>query len=199
MLLLSVIFLPLLGAIGLFFLNERIKQFALTTSLVTFILSIFLWIFFDNSTGDFQFVQHLSSQYLFNIDFYVGIDGISLFFILLTTLLTPICILTGWESIKVHVKEYLACFLFLEVILNLVFSVLDLILFYVFFEAVLIPMFIIIGVWGSRERKIHAAYQFVLYTLVGSVLLLLAIIVMYFQAGTTDLQILMVQETRMFT
>lgn len=191
--LISVLVTPLIGSLIIAILprrDELARQLGLYTSLVTLILSIFLWIGFDKSTSQFQFVSHFAWIPQWNIDFYIGIDGISLFFILLTTLLTPICLLTGWESIKSHVKEYVISFLILETLLNCVFSVLDLILFYVFFESVLIPMFIVIGVWGSRQRKIHAAYQFFLYTLVGSVLLLLAIIILYFQAGTTDLQIL---------
>jgi proton-translocating NADH-quinone oxidoreductase chain M len=120
----------------------------------------------------------------------LGVDGISLFFILLTTFLIPVCILVGWTSIQQYVREYCIAFLVLESLMITVFSVLDLLLFYVFFESVLIPMFIIIGVWGSRERKIRAAYQFFLYTLFGSVFMLLAILLIYFQTGTTDLQIL---------
>jgi len=126
--------------------------------------------------------------------FYLGIDGISLFFVILTTLLIPICILASWDAIKSNVKEYMIAFLFLEAFVIAVFCVLDLILFYVFFEAVLIPMFIIIGVWGSRERKVRAAYMFFIYTLLGSVLMLLAILLIYFQAGTTDYQILLTTE-----
>lgn len=123
------------------------------------------------------------------LGFILGVDGISLFFILLTTFLIPVCILVGWLG-EYAVKEYCIAFLVLETLTIAVFSVMDLILFYVFFESVLIPMFIIIGVWGSRERKIRAAYQFFLYTLFGSVLLLLAILLLYFQAGSTDLQVL---------
>ena len=133
--------------------------------------------------------------YLFHtFNFIFGIDGISLFFIILTTFLIPICILVSWTSIKSYVKEYCIAFLILESLMLVVFSVLDLLLFYIFFESVLIPMFIIIGVWGSRERKIRAAYQFFLYTLIGSVLMLLAILLIYFQTGTTDLEILYTSE-----
>jgi NADH:ubiquinone oxidoreductase subunit 4 (subunit M) len=120
----------------------------------------------------------------------IGIDGISLFFVLLTTFLTPVCILAGWTSINNYVKEYCIAFLVMESLLICVFSMLDLLLFYVFFESVLIPMFLIIGVWGSRERKIRAAYQFFLYTLFGSILMLLGILLIYFQTGTTDITIL---------
>jgi proton-translocating NADH-quinone oxidoreductase chain M len=129
-----------------------------------------------------------------NIHFYIGIDGISLFFVVLTTFLIPICILVGWSSIKSYKKEYMIAFLICESFMIAVFCMLDLLLFYVFFESVLIPMFIIIGVWGSRQRKIQAAYQFFLYTLLGSVFMLLAILFIFFQTGTTDLQILLTTE-----
>jgi len=129
-----------------------------------------------------------------NINFYIGIDGISLFFVVLTTFLIPICILVGWSSIKSYKKEYMIAFLICESFMIAVFCMLDLLLFYVFFESVLIPMFIIIGVWGSRQRKIQAAYQFFLYTLLGSVFMLLAILFISFQTGTTDLQILLTTE-----
>tara|TARA_B100000767_G_scaffold264144_1_gene278695 strand:- start:404 stop:1726 length:1323 start_codon:yes stop_codon:yes gene_type:complete len=153
-----------------------------------------LWAAFDNSTAKFQFVESYEWIGSTNINFYLGIDGISLFFVILTTLLIPICILASWEAIKTNIKEYMIAFLLLESFVIAVFCLLDLILFYVFFEAVLIPMFIIIGVYGSRERKIRAAYMFFLYTLLGSVLMLLAILWIYFHAGTTDYQILLTTE-----
>jgi proton-translocating NADH-quinone oxidoreductase chain M len=171
-----------------------IKTSALYTSLVVFIISLYLWAAFDNSTAKFQFVECYEWIGLSNINFYLGIDGISLFFVILTTLLIPICILASWEAIKTNIKEYMIAFLLLESFVIAVFCLLDLILFYVFFEAVLIPMFIIIGVYGSRERKIRAAYMFFLYTLLGSVLMLLAILWIYFHAGTTDYQILLTTE-----
>nr|BBH42940.1 NADH dehydrogenase subunit 4 [Marophrys sp. SRT127] len=166
-------------------------QIAFFTSLLAWIASIFLWIQFDKLTASFQFVHKLGWIPFINIDLYVGLDGISLFFVLLTTLLIPICILISRNTVKVYVKEYMICFLFLELLLLLVFSVLDLILFYIFFESILIPMFIIIGVWGSRERKIGAAYQFFIYTLFGSVFFLIAILVIYFETGTTDINLLL--------
>ena len=128
------------------------------------------------------------------MNFYIGLDGISLLFVVLTTFLVPVCILVGWSSIKNYKKEYIIAFLILESFMICVFCMLDLLLFYVFFESVLIPMFIIIGVWGSRQRKIQAAYQFFLYTLLGSVFMLLAILFIWFQTGTTDLQILLTTE-----
>lgn len=197
-LLLLITLFPLFGVVILLFIPDSkivmIRNIALYTSLITFILSIALWIGFDKSTAKFQFVETYSWIPLSNIHYTIGVDGISLFFVILTTFLTPICLLVGWESIKTNLKEYMICFLVLETLLINVFCVLDLLLFYVFFESVLLPMFIIIGVWGSRERKIHAAYQLFLYTFFGSVLMLLAIIVIYFQTGTTDLQILLTTE-----
>jgi len=194
----TLICLPLIVAFILLFVPSRytsiIKTSALYTSLVVFILSLYLWAAFDNSTAKFQFVESYEWIGSSNINFYLGIDGISLFFVILTTLLIPICILASWEAIKTNIKEYMIAFLLLESFVIAVFCLLDLILFYVFFEAVLIPMFIIIGVYGSRERKIRAAYMFFLYTLLGSVLMLLAILWIYFHAGTTDYQILLTTE-----
>jgi proton-translocating NADH-quinone oxidoreductase chain M len=128
---------------------------------------------------------------LLNINFTLGIDGISLFFILLTTLLIPVCLLTSWNSIQNNLKLFLLSFLIMEFFLIGVFCILDLLLFYIFFESILIPMFLIIGIWGSRERKIRAAYFFFLYTLLGSVLMLLAILYIYYQVGTTDYEVLL--------
>ena len=193
-----VLTLPLIGVIILLFVphwkTQLIRNIALNFSLFTFLISLMLWVEFDNSTSKFQFFQNYTSfqnEISFStLNLIFGIDGISLFFIILTTFLIPVCILVSWTSITSYVKEYCIAFLILESLMIAVFSVLDLLLFYIFFESVLIPMFIIIGVWGSRERKIRAAYQFFLYTLFGSVLMLLAILLIYFQAGTTDLEIL---------
>jgi proton-translocating NADH-quinone oxidoreductase chain M len=200
-LLVLIIFLPLVGSLFLFFLKrwniQGIRTIAFNISLLNFLISLLLWVQFDNSTAKFQFLESFSligqspveSTYSFG-SFTLGIDGISLFFILLTTFLIPICLLVGWNSIQIYVLEYYIALLILESLMIAVFSVLDLLLFYIFFESVLIPMFIIIGIWGSRERKIRAAYQFFLYTLFGSVLMLLALFLLYFQTGSTDLQIL---------
>lgn len=194
----SILFFPLFGVLLLLFIPNSqvhlIRRVGLTVSLVTFILSLFLWVQFDNSTGKFQNVESFTTVFGPNIDFCIGIDGISLFFIILTTFLVPVCLLVGWSSVQKYVKEYFIAFLILETCMLAVFCILDLLLFYIFFESVLIPMFIIIGVWGSRERKIRAAYQFFLYTLLGSVFMLLAILLIYFQTGTTDLQILLTTE-----
>jgi len=193
--LLFLFLLPLIGCIIIFFIPKenslKIKQTGLNISLLTFILSLYLWINFDNSTANFQFVTKIDWIPYSNLSFSLGIDGISLFFVILTTFLIPICLLTSWNSIKTYIKEYVIAFLVIETLLISVFIVLDLLLFYIFFESILIPMFLVIGIWGSRERKIHAAYQFFIYTLLGSVLMLLGIMVIYFQVGTTDVQILL--------
>ena len=272
-LLVWILLFPLLGVFFLLFVpswnHKWIQNIAFNVSLLNFILSLCLWIQFDNSTGKFQFIESLyqspeflripievgngyagskanlatgvaggfdyggyinglhfitdldfsakksqilkvsqgnflenlsligidnfsveNSKITTALNFIVGIDGISLFFIILTTFLIPVCLLVGWTTIRMAVKEYCIAFLVLETLMIAAFSVLDLIFFYIFFESVLIPMFLIIGVWGSRERKIRAAYQLFLYTLVGSLLMLLAILLIYSQTGTTDLQIL---------
>ncbi len=209
-LLLCVLLLPIFGALILLFLpswqTQRIRSLALNISCINFIISLFLWLFFDNSASRFQYMEtvlllepstdmSMSSgvsgmQDYSTLYFAIGIDGISLFFVLLTCFLIPVCLLVGWNSVQIYVKEYCIAFLVMESLMIAVFSVLDLLLFYIFFESVLIPMFIIIGIWGSRERKIRAAYQFFLYTLFGSVLMLLAVLLVFFQAGSTDLQIL---------
>ena len=192
--LLSLVAIPLIGIIILFFIpdtnSDLQKNVGLSTSLLTFLLSILLWLKFDMSTPKYQFVEKFFSVPYSNMHIYVGVDGISLFFILLTTFLIPVCLLASWDSIKIYIREYSIAFLFLESVLICVFTVLDVLFFYIFFEAVLIPMFLIVGIWGSRERKIRAAYQFFVYTLVGSVLMLLAILYIYFQTGTTDVQVL---------
>ena len=140
---------------------------------------------------DFQFVNKILWAPNLNINLLLGVDGISLFFIILTTLLIFLCLLSSWNSINHNLKEYLILFLIMEFFLIGVFCVLDVLLFYIFFESVLIPMYLIIGVWGSRERKIRAAYFFFLYTLLGSVLMLLAVLYLYYQVGTTDYETLL--------
>jgi proton-translocating NADH-quinone oxidoreductase chain M len=196
-----VMLLPLIGVFLLLFTPSwnfhLIRNITFNITLLTFLISLLLWIEFDSSTAKFQFlnsyipIHTVTGEFSFStFHLTFGVDGISLFFIILTTFLIPVCILVSWTSITVYVKEYCIAFLVLESLLIAVFTILDLLLFYVFFESVLIPMFIIIGVWGSRERKIRAAYQFFLYTLFGSVCMLLAILLIYFQTGTTDLEIL---------
>ncbi len=190
-------FLPLLGVLLIFCLRGEEKSVAanarivaLATSLVTFAISIYMYVGFDKSSADFQFVEKYDWLPGFNIAYKMGVDGISVFFILLSTLLTPICILASWESIQKRVREYMMAFLILETMMVGMFSALDLVLFYVFFEAVLIPMYLIIGVWGGKNR-VYAAFKFFLYTLLGSVLLLIAILALSHQLGTTDIPTLM--------
>jgi NADH-quinone oxidoreductase subunit M len=188
-----VTFLPLVGALFCLVVNgpkeavdRNCKSAALLTSVVTFLISLLLWARFDVTKAGFQFEEKLDWVPALNIGYHMGIDGISLFFVLLSTLLTPICILSSWDAVHVRVKEYMVAFLVLETFMVGMFCALDLALFYVFFEGVLIPMFLIIGVWGG-PRRVYAAFKFFLYTLLGSVLMLLAIIAIYWQLGTTDL------------
>ena len=194
-LLIFIIVLPLIGTFFLLFVpasnHSLLKSIALNVSCLSYIISLFLWVFFNKSVGSFQFVSKLLWIPFLNLNFSLGIDGISLFFILLTTLLIFLCILISWTSVDTNIKEFLIAFLVMEFFLIGVFSSLDLLLFYIFFESVLIPMYLIVGVWGSRERKIRAAYFFFLYTLLGSVLMLLSILYIYYQAGTTDYEVLL--------
>jgi len=192
---LSVItFLPLVGAVAILLIRDRSAEIvggnaryaALFASLFTFVLSLVLWVQFDRSTADFQFVENKAWIQSLNISYHLGVDGISLLFVLLSTLLTPICIVASWDAIKTRVKEYMIAFLVLETLMIGMFCALDFVLFYVFFEGVLIPMFLIIGVWGGQNR-VYAAFKFFLYTLTGSVLMLLAIMAIYLTAGTTDI------------
>jgi len=187
----ALLIIPILGVIGILFLGNNTilqKNIALGISLINFIFSLVLWGEFDSNYNGFQFVQEFI-QISF-CHFHVGVDGISIFFVLLTTFIIPICILSGWDSVKTNIKYFLIAFLILETLLIAVFVVLDLLLFYICFESILIPIFLIIGIWGARERKIHAAYQFFLYTLLGSLFILLAVLVLYFEVGSTDYQIL---------
>ena len=192
-----ITFLPLVGAFFCLIVNgpkeaveRNCRSIALVTTLLTFVISLVLWARFDPTKAGFQFEEKAAWVPALGIGYHVGIDGISLFFVLLSTLLTPICILASWESIHVRVKEYMVAFLVLETFMVGMFTALDLALFYVFFEGVLIPMFLIIGVWGG-PRRVYAAFKFFLYTLLGSVLMLLAIIAIYWQLGTTDLVVAM--------
>lgn len=183
---------PLLGTFILLVIptdvTERMqKVIALWTTCITFFFSLFLWINFDASSSFFQFSESFFWSTSLNFCYIIGIDGISLFFILLTAFLSIICVLISWGSVSIALRDYLICFLLLEFFLIQVFCVLDLCLFYIFFESVLIPMFLIIGIWGSRTRKVRAAFQLFLYTLIGSLFMLLAILFIYLYTGTTDL------------
>src|SRR6056300_793137 len=188
----TLLIIPVFGSIIILLINSNddigrrnIKTVALYASIVNFIVSLLLWVNFDKATSSFQYVE----QYYWlseNITYHVGVDGISIFLIILTTFLMPFCILISWDSIKEKVKEYMIAFLILETLMIGVFCALDLVVFYLFFEACLIPMFLIIGVWGG-PRRVYATFKFFLYTLSGSVLMLIAIIYIYIITGTTNI------------
>ena len=190
-----VTFLPIAGALFIAFLRDdeagvrNARWVALWTTLITFAISLILIWRFDPSTADFQFLE--KRPWLGGtITYAMGVDGISLPFVILTTALMPISILASWTSIQSRVREYMIAFLVLETLMVGTFCALDLVLFYLFFEGGLIPMFLIIGVWGG-PRRVYASFKFFLYTLLGSVLMLLAIMAMYWQAGTTDIPTLL--------
>src|SRR5437868_12209116 len=185
-------FLPVLGVLWISCLQgddehtrRNARWAALWTTLVTFAVSLLLVWRFDPASPEFQFVEKNSWLGGF-ATYHMGVDGISLPFVILTTGLMPLCIIASWEVIQTRVKEYMIAFLALETLMIGTFSALDLVLFYLFFEGGLIPMFLIIGVWGG-PRRVYASFKFFLYTLLGSVLMLLAIMAMYWQAGTTDI------------
>ena len=186
----SLILLPTIGALFIFFVRSSNSQYqsskyvALFITLANFFLSLYLWIVFDKSTVDFQFVEEREWISGF-VNYKVGVDGISILFILLTTFITPICVITVNATIKNRLKDFLIAILILETFMIGVFCSLDLVVFYLFFEAGLIPMFLIIGIWGG-ERRVYSAFKFFLYTLLGSVLMLVAIISIYWITGTTD-------------
>ena len=185
----TLIFLPLLSSIFIFLSKDKKNNFgsiyiSLFSSIATFFLSLFLWYSLDLNTAEFQFVEENSWINNF-IKFKLGIDGISILFIVLTTFITPICIVSCINSVKDRVKEFLIAILVLETFMIGVFCSLDLVIFYLFFEAGLIPMFLIIGVWGGPKR-VYSAFKFFLFTLLGSVLMLAAIVI-YWLTGTTDI------------
>ena len=188
----TITYLPLLGALFILLIpgedetvGRNARAVALWTTVATFILSIVMLFEFDGNRTDLQFYEQ-ASWLGGNIDYVMGVDGISVLFIILTTSLMPLCILASWESIKIRVREYMVAFLLLETLMVGVFCAQDLLLFYLFFEAGLIPMFLIIGIWGGA-RRVYASFKFFLYTLLGSVLMLLALIYMYWQVGTTNM------------
>ncbi len=192
----TVTFLPLVGAFLILLIREEseaakrnIRLIALFTTAATFLVSVLIWVGFDNAEAGFQMVEKIAWLDS-GISYHMGVDGISMLFVILTTFLMPLCILASWESVEKRVKAYMVAFLLLETLMIGVFCALDIVLFYVFFEAGLIPMFIIIGVWGGK-RRVYASFKFFLYTLLGSVLMLLAIMAMFFQAGTTDIPTLL--------
>ena len=170
--------------------DRNAKYVALYTSLFTFAFGLYMFANFDGNSAEFQFVETSSWLKPFGINYHMGVDGISMFFVLLSVFLTPICIISAWDAIKKRVKEFMIAFLILESFMVGTFCALDAILFYVFFEGVLIPMFLIIGVWGGA-RRVYSSYKFFLYTLLGSVLMLIGLLVLYAQTGTTDIPELM--------
>ena len=186
----SLILLPIIGSIFLLFSkannknNLTIKYVALFTSIVNFLISLYLWFLFDSSTSNFQFVE--DKVWISNfVNYKVGIDGISILFIILTTFITPLCIISVNNSIKNRLRDFLIAILIMESFMIGVFCSLDLVVFYLFFEAGLIPMFLIIGIWGGT-RRVYSAFKFFLFTLLGSVLMLVAIISIFWITGTTD-------------
>ena len=192
-----ITWLPLVG--GLIIMSVRgdeetvasnARWTALWTSLIVLVLSVVLWVKFDQGEPGFQFVEELPWLPEYGVGYKMGVDGISVLFVLLSTVLTPICILASWDSITRSVREYMLTFLILETMMVGMFCALDFVVFYMFFEGVLIPMFLIIGIWGG-PRRVYSAFKFFLFTLTGSVLMLLALLAMWFQAGTTDIVVLL--------
>jgi NADH-quinone oxidoreductase subunit M len=192
-----ITWLPLVG--GLVIMSVRgdeetvaanARWTALWTSLIVFVLSLVLWARFDPAEPGFQFVESWTWLPQWGITYKLGVDGISVLFVLLSTVLTPICVLASWEAITSRVREYMLTFLILETMMVGMFCALDFVVFYIFFEGVLIPMYLIIGIWGG-PRRVYAAIKFFLYTLAGSVLMLLALLAMWYQAGTTDIPTLL--------
>ena len=192
----AIIFLPMLGALFILAIRgedeiavRNARYVALWTTVITFLLSLVIWIEFDPTTHLFQFEE--KREWLGNsINYRLGVDGISMLFVILTTFLMPLCVLASWSAVQSRVKAYMIAFLVLETLMVGVFCALDLVVFYLFFEGGLIPMFLIIGVWGG-QRRVYASFKFFLYTLLGSVLMLLAIMAMYWEAGTTDIPTLL--------
>jgi NADH-ubiquinone oxidoreductase chain 4 len=188
-----LLIIPLLGSLLLLPMQEsnknQMRTIALGTSLINLVLSIVLWILFDSSSSEYQFVTPIAAELgTYSLAVNLGIDSLSIYFVLLTTFITPICILSNWEDINVNFKYYLISFLVLETLQIGLFISLDLLVFYIFFESVLIPLFLIIGIWGSGVARIRASFMLFLYTLFGSLWMLLAIVVIAYNYGSTDLQ-----------
>ena len=191
-----LIFFPFIGALVILLINKndqsyekKVKEIGLWVSIINFLLSLILLYSFDKTESQFQFIENFKLINDLGIYYYLGIDGISLSFILLTTLLIPICIITSWNKISKNVSYFIALFLIIECFLIGVFSSLDLFIFYIFFEGSLIPLFLIIGIWGGSNR-VYASYKFFLFTIFGSLLMLLGIITLYFYSGTSQLTLL---------
>lgn len=191
-----ITFMPLVGALMIMLIptdnavaERNIKNVALFTTVITFIASLYIWVNFDETTAGFQFVERYEWIGSF-MSYHMGVDGISMLFVILSTFLMPFCILASWKSVTKDIKSYMIAFLVLEAFMIGVFCALDIMLFYIFFEAGLIPMFLIIGIWGGK-RRVYASFKFFLYTLLGSVLMLLAIMAIYWQTKTTDIVLLL--------
>ena len=191
-----LIFFPFIGSLVILLINKndksyerKVKEIGLWVSIINFLLSLILLYSFDKTESQFQFIENFKLINDLGIYYYLGIDGISLSFILLTTLLIPICIITSWNKISKNISYFIALFLILECFLIGVFSSLDLFIFYIFFEGSLIPLFLIIGIWGDSNR-VYASYKFFLFTIFGSLLMLLGILTLYFYSGTSHLTLL---------
>ena len=191
----GLILIPLLGALTLAPMREstplqisRVKRIALLTTVATFILSMIMWSYFDSSSSTYQFTAEYNQ--LSYLHMHIGVDGLSLYFVLLTTFTLPICVLASWDNVKHNIKSFMIAFLVLESLLVAVFVVLDLLLFYVFFESVLIPLFIIIGVWGASADRVRASFLLFLYTLLGSLFMLLAFLVIFYHVGSSDFEVI---------
>ena len=191
-----LIFFPFIGSLVILLINKndqsyerKVKEIGLWVSITNFLLSLILLYSFDKTESQFQFIENFKLINDLGIYYYLGIDGISLSFILLTTLLIPICIITSWNQISKNVSYFIALFLIIECFLIGVFSSLDLFIFYIFFEGSLIPLFLIIGIWGDSNR-VYASYKFFLFTIFGSLLMLLGILTLYFYSGTSHLTLL---------
>ena len=192
-----ITWLPLVGCVVIMCVRgdeatvaSNARWTALWTSLIVLAISLVLWVKFDPREPGFQFTESVTWMPHFRIAYKMGVDGISVLFVLLSTLLTPICILSAWEAIQKRVREFMLAFLILETMLVGLFCATDFVVFYMFFEGVLIPMYLIIGIWGG-ERRVYAAVKFFLFTLTGSVLMLLALVAMWLTAGSTDISVLL--------
>tara|TARA_B100001123_G_scaffold389574_1_gene466439 strand:+ start:633 stop:2090 length:1458 start_codon:yes stop_codon:yes gene_type:complete len=192
-----LIFFPFIGSLVILAINQtdksydkKVKEIGLWVTIINFFLSLILFYSFDKTNSQFQFIESFKLIDDLDIYYYLGIDGISLSFILLTTLLIPICIVSSWNSIKEHSSYFIVSFLMIECFLIGLFSSLDLFIFYIFFEGSLIPLFLIIGIWGGKNR-VYASYKFFLFTICGSLIMLIGILTLYFYSGTSNLTLLM--------
>jgi NADH-quinone oxidoreductase subunit M len=190
--LISLLGFCLFSTILLVFVDlKHVRMYSFNATLLLFLYSLTLLFYFEVDVTSYQYQFYITWGDFFNIYYSIGLDGLSLFFVLLTTFLMPFCLLLSWVNVSYRLREFAVCMLIIEFFLINVFTVLDFFFFYIFFECILIPMFLLIGIWGSRQRKIHASYQFFLYTLLGSLLMLLAIVYIYVTVGTTDLSVVL--------